>query len=249
MNTTLLQDLSTVIRKELKEFFSSGGGRGRYLLVVVLGLFGVIIPLVTGSHDRAWVTTIIPAFMYGFMLPIILIMSVGADTFAGERERHTLETLLASRLPDWAIFFGKLFAVTIFGWIQSLVAAVVGLIVINLVYPGALALYPVAIAFSIVVYGLLVALVAAAVAALVSLRAATVRQAQQMLSLGLIAIVLGITLSAQALPAPIRQRLTSGADSTTLGLGILALLVILAVVLILWAMTLFRRARLILSAS
>lgn len=249
MSATIIQDLSAVIWKELKEFFVGGGGRGRYLTLIVLGLFGIIMPLVTGSHDSSWVTTPIPLYLYGLLLPITLILSVGADTFAGERERHTLETLLASRLPDQAIFFGKLIAITIFGWAQSLLAALVALIVINLVHAGALALYPLPIVLGIVVFGLLVALVGAATASLVSLRAATVRQAQQMLSFGLMVIIFGITFGVQALPAQIRQQLASSANSSTLALEIAAGLVILAAILIFWAMALFRRARLVLSAS
>ncbi len=249
MKATIVQDLGAMIWKELKEFFASGGGRGRYLGLIVLGVFGVIIPLTTGSHDRSWVTTIIPAFMYGFFLPVIMILSVGADSFAGERERHTLETLLASRLPDLAIFFGKLLAITIFGWAQSLLAALVALIVLNVVYPGSPLLYPMPIALSIVLFGLLAALVSAATASLVSLRASTVRQAAQMLSIGMFVMVFGITFGIQALPATIRQQLISSANSSMLGLELAALLLVLAAVLILWAMALFRRAKLILSGS
>ena len=249
MNATFVQDLGTVIRKEFKELFASGGGRSRYLTLVILGLFGIIMPLTTGSHDPSWATSAVPLGLYGFMMPLILIMSIGADTFAGERERHTLETLLASRLPDQAIFFGKLLAVTVFGWGQGLLAALVALLVINVVHPGALALYPMPIALAIVVYGLLVALVGAATAALVSLRASTVRQAAQMLSIGLLVIIFGLTFGLQALPAPIRQQLSSGANSSTFGQALAATLAIIAVILILWAMALFRRAKLIISAS
>ena len=181
-------------------------------------------------------------------LPIILILSVGADTFAGERERHTLETLLASRLPDQAIFFGKLIAITIFGWGQSLVAALVALLVVDIAH-GGLTLYPVSSVVAIIIFGLLVALVGSATAALVSLRAATVRQAQQMLSIGMVVIVFGLTFGIQALPAQIRQQLNSSANSGSLGLEIIVLLVVLATILILWAMALFRRAKLIVSAS
>lgn len=249
MNATLFQDIGTVITKELKEFFASGGSRGRYLTLIVLGIFGILLPLTTGSRDSAWVTSAAPVGLYGLALPIILILSVGADTFAGERERHTLETLLASRLPDQAIFFGKLIAISIFGWGQSLVAAVMALIVVNLAHHSALTLYPMSSVLAIIFFGLVVALVGAATAALVSLRAATVRQAQQMLSIGMVVIVFGLTFGIQALPAQIRQQLNSSANSGSLGLEIIAALVVLAVILILWAMALFRRAKLIVSAS
>jgi ABC-2 type transport system permease protein len=249
MNTTFVQDLGAVIRKEFKELFASGGGRSRYLSLIILGLFGIVLPLTTGAHNPAWVSSAIPAGLYGLMMPLLLIMSVGADSFAGERERHTLETLLASRLPDQAIFFGKLLAVTVFGWGQGLVAALVALLVINVAHPGVLALYPLPIALAIVIFGLLVALVGAAVAALVSLRASTVRQASQMLSIGVMVIIFGLTFGIQALPVAIRQQLSSGANSGAAGQALAAALAIIAVILILWAMALFRRARLIIGAS
>lgn len=248
MNATILQDIGSVIRKELQELFASGEGRSRYLSLIILGLFGIVLPLTTGLRNPSWATSAIPAGLYGLMMPLILIMSVGADSFAGERERHTLETLLASRLPDQAIFFGKLISVTIFGWGQSLLAALVGLLVINVAHRGALTLYPPSIVVAIVVFGLLVALVGAATAALVSLRASTVRQAAQMLSIGLMVIIFGLTFGIQALPAQIRQQLSSGANSSTAGQALAAALAVIAVILIVWAMALFRRAKLILSA-
>lgn len=249
MSATFVHDLDTVLRKELKELFASGEGRSRYLSLIILGIFGVVLPLTTGLRTPTWATSAVPAGLYGLMLPLLLIMSVGADSFAGERERHTLETLLASRLPDQAIFFGKLIAITVFGWGQSLLAALVGLLVTNVAHKGALTLYPPSIVVAIVVLGLLVALVGAATAALVSLRASTVRQASQMLSIGLMVIIFGLTFGIQALPAQVRQQLNSGANSSTAGQALAAALAVLAVILILWAMALFRRAKLIISAS
>lgn len=246
MSASLMHDLGAIIWKEMKEYFASGGGRGRYLLLITLGVFGILVPLVTGSHDNTWVTTPIPVIMYGLLMPVILIMGVGADSFAGERERHTLETLLASRLPDQAILFGKLIAIVLFGWGQALVAALIALLAINAVYHGELSLYPAPIALAIIIFGLLISLVAAAIAALVSLRASTVRQAQQMLSIGLFVVGFSVGLGIQALPPQIRQQLS---NANTLGMWVCALLVTLAIVFIVWAMALFRRSRLILSAS
>ncbi len=250
MSATIIQDLAAMIWKELKEFFASGGGRGRYIGLIVLGVFGVILPL--GSGSRAWVASPIPTILYGLYLPVILILSVGADSFAGERERHTLETLLASRLPDQAIFFGKLLAITIFGWGQSLLAALVALVIINIKSPGALTLYSAPNTLGIVFIGLLAALVGAAASSLVSLRAATVRQAQQMLSIGLLVIIFGTTFGLQALPAQTRAQLLgrlATTDLTTIGLEAAATLALLAALLTVWAMALFRRARLILNGS
>lgn len=250
MNATIFQDLGAVIMKELKEFFASGGGRGRYIGLMVLGVFGVILPLTTGSPG--WASSVIPTAQYGLYLPIILIMSVGADSFAGERERHTLETLLASRLPDQAIFFGKLLAITIFGWVQSVLAALVALIVINVKSPGSLTFYSGANTLGIVFIGLLAAIVGAAATSLVSLRASTVRQAQQILSIGLLVIIFGTTFGLQALPPHTRLQVLealASSDLTTLGLEVAFTLAVIAAVLILLAMALFRRSKLMLSGS
>lgn len=240
MKPAFMQDLGAIIWKELREFFAAGGGRGRYVGLIVLGVFGVVIPLAAGTRD--WAATDAPTIEFGLYLPVILILSVGADAFAGERERHTLETLLASRLPDSAILFGKLFAISIFGWGQSLPAAVVALIVMNLKFPGALILYTLSNVIGIILIGLLAAIVGAAATSLVSLRAATVRQAQQILTIAMLVVVFGGTFGLQVLPASFRAQLASG-------LGFTLALAAIAALLILWALALFRRSRLILSGS
>lgn len=47
-----------------------------------------------------------------------------ADTVAGERERHTLDTLLSTNIPGAALFAGKVAAVTLYGWTLGFVALV-----------------------------------------------------------------------------------------------------------------------------
>ena len=65
-------------------------------------------------------------------VPLMLVAGVVADSFAGERERHTLETLLASRLSDEAILVGKVTAAVGYGWGFTLVMAVVSLVSVNI---------------------------------------------------------------------------------------------------------------------
>ena len=62
-----------------------------------------------------------------------MITAVIADSFAGERERHTLETLLASRLSDHSILFGKIAASMAYGWLISLSCILAGAITVNIV--------------------------------------------------------------------------------------------------------------------
>ena len=50
----------------------------------------------------------------------------------GERERHTLESLLATRLSERAIFYGKVFAPVILVWALIQIWMLVGAIIVNL---------------------------------------------------------------------------------------------------------------------
>jgi ABC-2 type transport system permease protein len=54
------------------------------------------------------------------------------DAIAGERERHTLETLLASRISDRAILLGKVIVTTGYAWGTALLGLLFGLFVANL---------------------------------------------------------------------------------------------------------------------
>lgn len=119
----MTRDILTVMWKEWKELLWAGGllRGGRVSLLIMLAIFGVFLPYQTG---RAWVESAAPLFYWAW-LPLMLVAGVVADSFAGERERHTLETLLASRLPDRAILVGKLAAAVTYGW--GLVLAMLGL--------------------------------------------------------------------------------------------------------------------------
>jgi ABC-2 type transport system permease protein len=55
------------------------------------------------------------------------------DAIAGERERHTLETLLASRISDRAILLGKVIVTTGYAWGTALLGLLFGLFVATLV--------------------------------------------------------------------------------------------------------------------
>src|SRR5258705_13563545 len=104
-----------------------------------------------------------PVLVDGLCLPFMILQSIIVDSFAGERERHTLETLLASRLSDRAILLGKFGAAVPYGLAVGLIGAMVQAVVANLSSKNAstgsgLAFYPVGSVVAIVVLGLLVSL-------------------------------------------------------------------------------------------
>jgi ABC-2 type transport system permease protein len=198
-------------------------------------------------------TSAAPIVVNGLFLPYMILASIIADSFAGERERHTLETLLASRLSDRAILFGKVGAAVAYGWAVGLIAALVQAVVANLSQKNArhgegLEFYPAGTVVAIVVLALLTSLLFANVGCLVSLRAASARQAQVNLSLGFIVLVFTPFIIFQLLPHQAQDAILAALNSAnpseaflTFAGGLLAL----AIVLLLIAMARFQRSRLI----
>lgn len=255
----MIADVWTVMLKEWREYLAGSGGggtggRGRGVIGVLLivGIASILWPLQMG---RALFTSPAPVVVDGMFLPLMILISIVADSFAGERERHTLETLLASRLSDRAILFGKLGATIAYGLAGGLIGALVQAVVANLSQKNAsvgagLAFYPVGSLVAIVVLGLLVSLLVSSVGCLVSLRAATTRQAQLNLTFGYLALIFTPFIIVQLLPKQAQAAIVgalNAAGPTQLFLIFAGVLLVVAVVLLLIAMARFQRTRLILS--
>ncbi len=187
----MFTDIYNIIRKEWKEMFlqrGGGGMRGGLLgQLLILAVLGIFLPLQMG-RDFLIQPTLALVWLW---MPIMLTMNMVADAFAGERERHTLETLLASRLSDRAILFGKMAASILYGFSIALLAMLLAVVTVNITSPapaGGIEFYPPLVFIG----GLLIIFLAntlmAALGVLISLRAKTVRQAYQQLSIGLIVL-------------------------------------------------------------
>ena len=178
----MIYDTVTIMQKELKEllFLRLRFKGGLVGFLIFIGVFGVFMPLQSGI---SWVENPISLISWSW-IPFLLITGVIADSFAGERERHTLETLLASRLSDHAILFGKISAAILYGWGLTMICLVLSLVSFNIAYSkGDLILYPPEVMIAAPILSLLVAGLATGLGVIVSLRAATVRQAQQTFSI------------------------------------------------------------------
>ena len=184
----MLADIWTVARKDWQEMLRAGGGArsGLLRLLAFPAILGIFLPLQAAG---TWVTEPEALLSYGW-LPAFLVMGVIADSFAGERERHTLETLLASRLPDRSILFGKILGAVGFGWGLTLLTLALALVTVNVAYGhGRLLLYTPAMALAATGFSFLEALVTASAGALISLHAPTVRHAQQTLTFGFLGVM------------------------------------------------------------
>jgi ABC-2 type transport system permease protein len=242
-------DFATVLWKEWKEIVMerSAGSTGSYRPLILIAVFGIFFPLRMGP-ERFFspVGLLAPTFFSA-----IVITAVIADSFAGERERHTLETLLASRLSDRAILFGKIAACMAYGWVISIACIVVGAITVNIVnWHGQVLIYQDAASWLLLLLGppLAGALIATA-GVLVSLHATTVRQAQQTLSVGFAVVLIGTIFGSSMLPKDWQAwfaRILITWSQVDLVLAAAGVLLAIDLALLAAGMARFQRARLVL---
>lgn len=239
-----MSDLGTMIWKEAKDLILQGGWTQWIRPLLLIGVVGVALPLRAGLP---WLELSPLELILLLWVPFITIISFIGDAIAGERERHTLETLLASRMPDRAILLGKVIVTVGYAWGMSLVGLLLGPVAVNLSTrngPGSWVFYhPVELFLDALALSLLVSLLAASAGVLISLHVATVRQAQQILIVGTIVLVFGGLLVISVLPPDLFSSL-SYAQILLLAIVVVALL---DAVLLGLSLVSFQRSRLILS--
>ncbi len=241
----MLNDLLTVARRELLEIVMPEGRfrGGAKNILILAGIAGLLFPLQAGPR---WLTSWIS--IYSACFPAILVVTHAADSFAGERERHTLETLLASRLPDVAILLGKVVAIAGFGWALILLSQVIAVAGLTVVYGhGRLLFFDPAIAVSLLVVAAVLPLVLTTAGVLVSMTAPTIRSAGQRMLMPFL-VIYGLPSVA---PFLIKRFGGSLNVATIAPVAIVAAVavagVVLSATLVVVAMRLFERERLVLS--
>jgi ABC-2 type transport system permease protein len=247
-----MTDLLTVARKELHEMAGGGSGRrGLFRELIFVLLFGVFFPLTQGD---AWRSGAVPA-VFVFMIPLFLAGPYVADTFAGERERRTLETLLSTRLPDSAIYLGKVLAVCTYAWTVTQLILFASVVALNLsggdATPG-LFLYPTAVWVASLAGSFASALLISGIGTFISIRSETVRAAHQAMMIPLFVLIFGGSFGIgalwRALPEDTRfslMRWAAGVSPLEAIVGIVSLLLLVGVMLMRTGVHRFRRSRLI----
>jgi ABC-2 type transport system permease protein len=236
-----MSDILTMVWKESKDVFFQGGWRSLIRPLIMVAIIGVYIPLQFGPQ---WVDLTPLGMLLLLWVPFYVVISFIGDVVAGERERHTLETLLASRMPDRAILLGKVVTSVLYSWGIGVLSLLVGLVLVDLFSTqGNWMFYPLDIFVDAIVLSLLVSVLAASAGVLVSLRVSTARQAQQILSVGTIVFVFGSVIALRAVPADVFASLTY----SQFLLIVMAVIAVLDVVLLGLSVVSFQRSRLILS--
>lgn len=204
----MLLDLYTMVWKEWKEMFLARGGArsGLFSLLILLALLGIFMPLQSG---REWLTTPLLVLIWTWM-PVFLALGMVTDAIAGERERHTLETLLASRLPDRVIVLGKIAAAVLYALGVMLSSLLLGALTVNLAFAEqGWRFYSASVFLAGLVFCLLAALLISALGVLISLTSKTARQAYQKLSAVMLLVWFVPMFSIQFLPEEIKIQLSA----------------------------------------
>jgi len=244
----MINDMLTIIQKDLKEILSARGTRKSSLIYlgIVVALIGIFMPLQSG---RLWLTEPVLALVWSWF-PVFLMISMVTDSIAGERERNTLETLLASRLSDRAILFGKITAAVIYGWSISVIGNLLAVATVNFQFPeGGFQFYALDHFLVLLFLPLAIGILMSSVGVLVSLNAPTARAAYQKLSFVMLGVwflpMIFMNFAPDSVQIQLNQLLTGVDLLQIVGMGIVLIFVIDFVVIQI-AMQKFKRTRLIL---
>jgi ABC-2 type transport system permease protein len=247
----MIADIRTVMWKEWKGLFRQPGSRIRLVFVTVVPtvMLGIVLPLQIGEGFLTGYWPLITSVL----IPLLVAGSLIPESFAGERERHTLGTLLASRLPDRAILFGKVAMAVGSAWGAGLFTLLVSLITVNIAHwDGQVTLFPAPIALAVASTGLTLPILMAAVGVLISLRASTVQGATQTLMAATFGPLVLLQVVFLVLTSMGRGALDSVSDvldsvnPTHIVLIVVAIVVVASVIAFAAAMARFRRGRLLL---
>ena len=175
----MIKDIRTMIWKENKAIFRRKVSRSNLIRIISApALLSFVFPITWGPD---WVEDF-PALIIAFIAPALLVGVMIPDSFAGERERNTLGTLLASRLSDQAILLGKIIPPVLIGWGTGFIFPLLSLVIVNLAHgDGCVLFYNSTITFGILVLSFLSSTVMAAGGVLTSLRSETVQDSTQKL--------------------------------------------------------------------
>lgn len=177
----MMENLSTMLWKEWKEYMVRGNSKiDNFLLLVgfpvfLVLFFGVYFPWSTGSILLGSIFSLMTYMLF----PIVFVTGLVMESFIGERREHTLETLLASCIPDNAIVLGKVVAAFGYVSIPLAISFVIGLAIIA-ISRGVSSIFNtmMTLELGIFIISILACLLSAFISALASLKAKTMIDAQ-----------------------------------------------------------------------
>ena len=123
-----MRDLTTMLWKEVAELF----GNRRTLRVFLIAVLAMgLLPELGALRGKATPLALWIDLLYAVFAGMITVAQTAPDLVLRERTGRTLEYLLATRLADSAIFGGKILLSALLGYMSSLLAVCVQLVVMN----------------------------------------------------------------------------------------------------------------------
>ena len=189
-----------------KDVLFQGGWRSLIRPLIVIGIMGIYLPLQLGPQ---WVALTPIAMLLLLWIPFFVIISFIGDAIAGERGGAYLENLLAGPHARSSDLAGESNSYCPLCLGHGRAQFILGLVLVDLFRTqGDWMFYPLDLFVDALVLILLASVLAASAGVLISLKVATVRQAQQILSIGTIVFVFGIVFILQAIPANVVSSLS-----------------------------------------
>jgi len=173
----VIEDILCIMWKESRSVLKFHGRRGQLIFSVLPpAILAIYFPWSLGPD---WANLYLSLFI-AVIIPLLVVSITIPDSFAGERERHTLETMLGSRLTDQSILLGKLLISVIIGWGLAVVVLLLSIVTLNVIHwQGQVIFYKPMIFLASLALSLLISLLAGSLGVHISMRAPTVQVAQQ----------------------------------------------------------------------
>ena len=190
-----LSGIATVARKDTSEWLSDRDSRRGFVVqsAILIAMLGAFVPWTTPS---IWSSPGEAALLY-VVFPSLISSMLAADAFAGEKERRTLESLLATPLTDGELFLGKVIAAAGLSTADSIVTITVSFLTLLVRAHSKPAILPAGEQCAFLILGAFgAALLISALAVAVSARVNVARSAQQIVQViflllnGLVALLL-----------------------------------------------------------
>jgi ABC-type Na+ efflux pump permease subunit len=199
-----------VFRKELLEVVADRQSfRGTALQSTIFFLIcGLFLPWRSSSGEM-WRSLTTMLTLYA-LLPTVIATSVAADAFAGELERGTLESLLATAVTDAAGFWGKALTAVTMSTTLCLACLLSAAFISVGVHKLPLHVINVPVILLVLLGHVAVATCLTSLAIYISARLKVARAAQQALSLGTLVGIFGLNLAAPLLATVPWQKIGAG---------------------------------------
>lgn len=132
MNKAILLDIYTVVWKEWKEIFGRGNNPIIKSLYLLLSVGTLSIYVTMPAKNMAEFSSDSFNFMYFWsIIPYLIMISYGYFGILKERQSKTLLTLIATRIPGYAIVLGKIIIAVVFCWISTILTSMLSIIRAN----------------------------------------------------------------------------------------------------------------------